>query len=406
MTHHRIVAGRGVWLLAFLVLCTSTWAAADKPAEKPPVAEAGPRPNSVPTPKPEAIDEAIRRGVEFLLARQNPDGSWGSAHNTKGLNIYAPVPGAHHAFRSAVTSLCISALIETGPDEDRVAESIDRGEAWLFEHLPKVRRAEPRAIYNNWAHAYSLQALTRILQRHPDDRRIERKIRQLIADQIDLLERYECVDGGWCYYDTNARTQKPSGDSVCFVSATVLVAFHEAREAGAEVPQKLIDRATASIRRQRKPDFSYVYSENLKWWPMYGINRPGGSLGRSQACSLAMRLWGDSGVTDEVLVTWLDRLFARNLWLDMGRKRPIPHESWFQVAGYFFYYGHYYAALCIEELQPAERPRHQDQLAHVLLRLQEKDGSWWDYPFYDYHQQYGTAFAIMSLERCRHAPAD
>ncbi|NQT52944.1 hypothetical protein HQ576_12875, partial [bacterium] len=37
--------------------------------------------------------------------------------------------------------------------------------------------------------------------------------------------------------------------------------------------------------------------------------------------------------------------------------------------------------------------------AHTLLRLQEKDGSWWDYPFYDYHQPYGTAFALMSLVR-------
>ena len=114
-----------------------------------------------------------------------------------------------------------------------------------------------------------------------------------------------------------------------------------------------------------------------------------------------MRLWGDPLVTDDVLKTWLDRLFARNLWLDIGRKRPIPHESWFQVAGYFFYFGHYYAALCIEQLPENERPPFQDHLAHVLLRLQEKDGSWWDFPMFDYHQQYGTAFALMSLARTR-----
>ena len=116
---------------------------------------------------------------------------------------------------------------------------------------------------------------------------------------------------------------------------------------------------------------------------------------------MALRLYGDEQITDEVLTTWLDRLFARNEWLGMGRKRPVPHESWFAVAGYFFYYGHYYAALCIEQLEPDARPRYQDHLARVLLRLQEKDGSWWDFPFYDYHQQYGTAFALMSLQRCR-----
>jgi hypothetical protein len=116
-----------------------------------------------------------------------------------------------------------------------------------------------------------------------------------------------------------------------------------------------------------------------------------------------MRLWGDSEVTDEVVRLWLDRLFARNLWLDMGRKRPIPHESHFAIAGYFFYYGHYYAARCIELLPPDQRTAYQSHLAHVLLRLQEKDGSWWDFPLYDYHQQYGTAFALMSLVRCRSA---
>jgi hypothetical protein len=89
------------------------------------------------------------------------------------------------------------------------------------------------------------------------------------------------------------------------------------------------------------------------------------------------------------------------LWLDMGRKRPIPHESWCQVAGYFFYFGHYYAALCIDQLPAKERAPFQDHLACVLLRLQEKDGSWWDFPMFDYHKQYGTAFALMSLERCR-----
>ncbi len=406
MTRHHTTVRPSLCLALLVALGLPSWAAAAKPDKKASLAEVGPRPNPVPTPKPEAIDTAIRRGVEFLLERQNEDGSWGSPRNTKGLNIYAPVPGAHHAFVAAVTSLCISALVEVGPDEGELAEALDRGEAWLLEHLPHVRRATGDAIYNNWTHGYSIQALVRMYHRHPSDKKLKEKILRLIDEQIDLLGRYECIDGGWAYYDFNAQTKRPSGESVSFVSATVLVALYEAKQIGVEIPERLIDRAMASIRRQRKPDFSYCYSESFKYYTMRGINRPGGSLGRSQACSLAMRLWGDEQVTDAVLTTWLDRLFARNLWLDMGRKRPIPHESWYQVAAYFFYYGHYYAGLCIEQLEPAERPRHQDQLAHVLLRLQEKDGSWWDFPFYDYHQQYGTAFALMSLARCRHATGE
>jgi hypothetical protein len=371
------------------------------PAWHSALAEEGPKPKPVDPVPPEEIEASIRRGVAFLLEKQNKDGSWSSARNTKELNIYAPVPGSHLGFRAAVTAMCVTALTETRYDTPEVAAAIQRGEEWLFANLAKVRRADGTALYNNWAHAYSIAALACMRNQKPDDAARREKIDQCIAQQIDMLGRYECVDGGWCYYDFVAHTEKPSGSTISFVTATVLVALHDAQQVGAKIPEKLIQRAVESIRRQRKPDFSYIYGEYLKMRPMHPVNRPGGSLGRSQACSLAMRLWGDKSVTDEVLITWLDRLFARNLWLDIGRKRPIPHESYFSVAGYFFYYGHYYAARCIQELEPAKRPEYQAHLAHVLIPLQEKDGSWWDYPFYDYHQQYGTAFGIMTLVRCR-----
>ena len=154
--------------------------------------------------------------------------------------------------------------------------------------------------------------------------------------------------------------------------------------------------------RQRYPDFSYAYGEYLRMMPRMDINRPGGSLGRSQACNLALRLFGDKYVTDDVLKAWLNRLYARNGWLSVGRKLPIPHESYFSVAGYFYYYGHYYAAKCIEELPAKDRPYFQDHLARILMPLQEKDGSWWDYPLYDYHQTWGTAMTVSALVRCQH----
>ncbi len=394
---------RPLHLPVFLMLCSAASFAHAGSGSSPSLAETGPKPKPVAPVGSEELESAIGRGVEFLLKRQNKDGSWGSARNTWGGDVYAPSPGAHHAFRSAVTAMCVSTLLETGRSDRRDREAIDRGEAWLLDHLVKLRRATPDAIYNNWGHAYAIQALAKLHRRHAGDRAKQARIKEELQRQLGMLERYECVDGGWCYYDFNAHTQRPSGSTISFVTATALVALHEAKQAGVEAPARLIERAMASIRRQRNPDFSYDYGEYLKYRPRMPINRPGGSLGRSQACNLAMRLWGDKQVTDQVLVTWLDRLFARNLWLDLGRKRPIPHESWFQVAGYFFYYGHYYAALCIEQLPRADRGPHQDQLARAILPHQEKDGSWWDFPLYDYHQQYGTAFALMTLVRCRHA---
>jgi hypothetical protein len=347
------------------------------------------------------IGQAIARGLAFLYENQNPDGSWGSARRTKDLNIYAPVPGAHHAFRSGVTALCVSALAETKAADadpgDPGRRAFDRGADWLLENLPHLRRADTIAIYNVWGHAYGIQALAHLHRRAAADPARRERIREILASQTDRLRRYESVDGGWGYYDFKAGTQRPASDSTSFVTATVLVAFDEARDVGVPFPPDVLRRAVASIERQRKNDHSYAYAEDLRMRPMRLINRPAGSLGRSQACNLALRLWGDTNVTDAVVTRWLDRLVDRNGWLSVGRKRPVPHESWFQVAGYFYYYGHFYAARCARLLPPDEAGRFQGQLAAILLPLQEKDGSWWDYPLYDYHQPYGTAFALMSL---------
>jgi hypothetical protein len=348
----------------------------------------------------ETLNESIRRGVQFLVKCQNKDGSWGDAGRTKGLNITAEV-GSHHAFRMAVTAMCVTALLEAGGESTDVLSAIDRGEAVLFQELPKVRRDTPMLIYNVWTHAYGIQALVHMHRRFPEDKARQQRIEDLIRDQYDRLARYESAQGGWGYYDFAVGTQRPASASTSFVNAAVLEAFYEAKQIGVNPPEKVLRRAIESTQLQRKPDFTYLYDWDLRMQPLMPINRPGGSLGRSQACNLALRLWGDKLVTDQVLKTWLDRLITRNGWLDLGRKRPIPHESYFQVAGYFFYFGHYYASLCIEQLPPADRPFYQDHLGNILIAIQEKDGSWWDYPLYNYHQQWGTAFAVMTLHRCR-----
>lgn len=361
----------------------------------------GPKPGPITPPSSAELEGAIVRGVTFLLEIQNNDGSWGSAQRTKNLNIYAPVPGAHWGLRAAVTALALSALIESNDQRDDVQTAIDRGRVWLFANLSRVRRSNGDMLYNVWTHAYALPTLIQFAKRNPDNAAEQEQIAGLIDQQIDYLERYASIDGGWGYYDFNTQTKRPGASSSSFTTAAIVIALHEAQAHGAQVPQDMIDKANDSIRRQRTPDFCYLYGEYLKYRPMAPINRPPGSLGRSQACNLATRLYGDELVTDQVIKTWLDRLFSRNEWLGFGRKTPIPHESFAQVAGYFYYFGHYYAARCIEVLPADEQPYFKDHLAHIIIPLQEKTGCWWDYPLYNYHESYGTAMAISTLVRCR-----
>ncbi|MCC9655128.1 hypothetical protein LOC70_04905 [Rhodopirellula sp. JC737] len=404
------------WLLMAGLICggvtivdMSSANAQEAVLERPFELDETPVPPKIDEPTPAEIREAIRRGVEFMLADQNPNGSWGSPTRTKGLNIYAPVPGAHHAFRAATTSLGISGLIDTFdrlPETEqsdlksRVRDSIQRAETWLLRELPKLRRADGTALYNVWGHGYSIQALVRLHGWHEGDLDQQTVMVDLIQDQFEKLQRYESVDGGWGYYDFRYQSDQPTSSSTSFVNGAVLVALKEADKIGVSPPQRMVDRAVASLGRQQKPDFSYLYSEDLQYQPMREINRPGGSLGRSQCCNAAMRVWGDTKITDDVVKVWLCRLYLRNGWLDIGRKRPIPHEAWMQVAGYFYFFGHYYAAVGMDLLPEDERGPYQAMLAKLMLDRQETDGSWWDYPLYDYHQPYGTAFVLLTLDSC------
>jgi len=379
-----------------------------------PLATQGPKPAPVEPPTAKELESSIRRGVDFLIESQRKSGAWGGPQRTKGLNIYAPGMASHLAFRTGTTSLALQALCESrelfdGERRKKIEAAIDRGQAWLLEHSDRLLRAEPDAwvqqmgiaLYSIWGHAYALHAIVPLHERAGGDEELQAKLMKLAQYHVRRLETCAFINGGWSYYDQTAKTLTPGDSPFSFSTATVLVALKEAEKLGLEFPKPLADKAIASLLRQRYPDFSYAYGEYLRMMPRLSINRPAGSLGRSQVCNLALRLYGDKQVTDEVMKAWLNRLFARNGWLSIGRKRPIPHESHFGVAGYFYYYGHYYAALCIEQLPDDERQRPYDHLARILMPLQEKDGSWWDYPLYDYHQGWGTAMAVSALVRCR-----
>lgn len=368
-----------------------------------PSASARETPDPLPEATPAAIDAAIRRGVDFLLARQNPNGSWGSARRTKDLNIYAPLPGAHQAYLAGTSGLALTGLIDAADPRPEVDAAIAKAAAWTASELPKLRRADQTTTYNVWGHAYGLRAMTRLYQRETDPAKKAEWIR-LGQEQIGLVERYEDVNGGWGYLDVfdELTTRKPSGIPTSFTTASVLLAMDHARAVmGVKPDDKLVKHAIAGINAQRTPDFSYVYSFNHRMRPRADINLPAGSLGRSQACNAALRVFGEKTVTDEVLTTWADRFLDREGFLSNVRKRPVPHEGQFHIAGYFYYYGIYYFTESVRLLPREKHAAYAKRLAAILLERQEKDGSWWDYPLYDYHQAYGTGYSLMALAWCR-----
>lgn len=361
------------------------------------VADAGPAPTRA------QIDAAVRRGVEFLVRTQNKDGSWGSTGPTLYLDIYAPGAGAYEAYQTSTSALAVSALCEAGGDAPGVADAIRRGTDYLVARA-RVRRATIDVLYNTWTYGYGLEALAHVLARETDPARRE-AVLGACRDYVDLLARFEYVEGGWGYYDFQSQTKHPSGMTTSFGTATILVGLARAKAQGVDVPQRMADRAIAALVHMRNPNGSFAYSWDHRMWPQGGINKIEGSLARTPACYAALRAWDAKAtrarVTDAQVLAAFENLRKHGRFLAIARKYPFPHEAWFQNSGYFVFYGYDYATRLLPVLPEKERAVHAASIASYLAPLQEPDGSWWDYQLYGYHKPYGTAMVVMALARCR-----
>jgi multidrug resistance efflux pump len=364
------------------------------PATRPFDPAAAVDPYDQPTRRRPSIDAALADGVAFLRQDQNDDGSWGTGLETRGLEIYHSVPGSHDAFRVATTALCVMALRDAGQDD---TDSYRRGLRYLVEDAD-ARRDDSRILYNIWAHLYTLEALAPEVARRPDDA----ALRAAAQKHLDKLIAYEVYLGGWNYYDFEAGTQRPSMEATSFGTAAALGALHAAAEAGIDVPQPMIDRAVRRLAEMRTPAGSYLYAGSNRMSPRAGFNRPRGGVGRTQSAVWALWLHDHDGIAADAATNALDMLTEHHVWLEIGRKRPLPHEAWYQTSGYYYYFGHFYAARLIERLSDADRAT---QVAEFILPHQEADGSWWDYAMWDYHKPYGTAYAVMALTRLKDAGA-
>ncbi|QQL43866.1 hypothetical protein [Sulfuriroseicoccus oceanibius] len=367
-------------------------------AYQPPTEDSIPRPGKAPEVTDAQIIEARDKAVAAMLRMQQPSGAWGSHKQTKGLNIAAPVPGAHYAFTCATTGLVVEGLCAAAPDTPEVNAALDKAEAYLLDRLPVLRRGRVETIYNIWGHAYGIKGLVALYHRAEGDEPKQQKIKEVIAGQIDLLKRYQTLKSGWGYYADHA-SQRPDADPTSFSTGTVLIALAYAQSIGVEVPDEMIQNGVRTILRSRIADGSYIYSLPHRMAPRITINRPGGSLARTPACNaaLAIHQGADTIISKQEVIDWMDRLITREGWLALALKKPIPHESHFKTSGYFYYYGMYYAALNNHFLSEEKQEFYKNHLLDLLLKRQEPDGTWWDYPLYSYHKPYGTGYMLTVL---------
>jgi len=344
------------------------------------------------------VVEAIDGARDYLVAHQNADGSFGTHDSPRPIEVYCTVPSGHAAFLFATSSLCVMALDQCARPSDAAKKAADRGLDWMIANR-KVRRHDGFEFYNTWTLGYGLQSFGEWLARHPTDPRKD-AILAACQELLDRLPNYQVLDGGFSYLDFQLRSQPPSWSSTSFTTASVLIGIDRAQKLGLKAPPHVVDKAVARLAADQLPEGSFLYGRYLWERPRMGINLPKGSACRTPGNLYALDCFGKEPRRG-AYVESLENLAIKYVgFQQIAVRRPIPHEAWYNISGYFYLYGFYHAAVVLDEKLPeAEQRRLFPAIARGVLYCREPDGSFWDYPLYDYHYAYGTAYSLLALSR-------
>lgn len=318
---------------------------------------------------------AERDALDFLLRTQLPDGSW-------------PVPIAlsdpEGPAAVATAALAGSALI---PHRRRaeVGAALERALEFVLAHPPR----EPSALlfdYGIWAQSFALRFLAECAKaRVGEEARLLAALEELVA----ALARGRLHDGGWAYF----RAAGSEGAAISFVSAATLCALLDARAAGVQVDQDLIDAAAELVAAARRAPGEYDY---------FGAQPAGPSAAaeaafRGPLCALALLRAGRGGV--EELRAALELYLAQRAHGLRERGKALCHTSPAGLASYYLIFGCAFAAEALEHLPRRERARFRAALLEDVLDLRTGDGAFCDNPAIGRH--YGAALALRALRILR-----
>lgn len=313
-----------------------------------------------------------------------------------------PYEGVHRkgsvipsGYRVGGTAIVCDVLLRsgvTGVRAERVNDAVDRSLEFVLDMIEndEAMSIGPKVRYDvrGWGHTYALQFLMTLLEVREaeatgdDAGMIDPRIETTIPILIDRLEANQTAMGGWNY--ANDRAVSP------FMTGATLLTLYEAKARGYEVDPKMIERALDALEAGRTPTASYAYSGKTK----RDIPMPGSSA-RSACAELALFKAGRSDV--ESLRAAVIGFFEGYPDLLDRKSKQGTHEGDYDIAPYYFYFGHAYCALAIEELPERERPSRRAELASLIWSTRDDDGSWNDRIF-PRTASYSTAMVVLSLQ--------
>ena len=300
-------------------------------------------------------DAAIKRGLEWLEQRQQPDGSFG---RRASFNRYRRNP--------AVNALCGLALLSSGstPGRGPYGTVIDRTVEFILScAAPTGFIAEDDTSYYEapmYGHGFATMFLAEVygMSKRDDLRNVLRRAVQLIVDTQNR-------QGGWRY----APVPDQADISVTVCQAMALRAAHNT---GIAIPKETIERLVRYIERCQNSDGGFKYQQLTGSESMFP---------RSAAALVALYT---SGLRNEKVLS------AGLKYMQQFR----PGQPGIQERGYY-YYAHYYAVQAAWHAGGEIWSNWYPAIRDELLRIQLSSGNWADQGV---SSEYATAMALIALQ--------
>lgn len=339
---------------------------------------------------------ALDRALAWLLSNQREDGSWAYATMEGTMELGFSVE-SFYGWKLAASALACMAL-RSAPDTSERCAALQRGLEWLVE-TKDLKRGNDWDIDHVWGGLYGFVALAEASR---DERYATEEWQTRLAlggrRYLDVLLATQTPSGGWAYYDDPIFSQRPKW-ATSFCTALVLPALEDALALGWLADRSVLERARKFVSHCALPNGAFAYDLRLLTRPSgEDIDDTKGSLARIQVCNWGLASVGERKITPDRIREGLESFYAQHRFLDAAFMRPIPHEAYYANSGYFYLFGHYYAARAIELLGRDEQEGFHARLRPHLLKVQREDGSTSDFLLSSYCVVAGTAYLALALE--------
>lgn len=290
------------------------------------------------------LNDAVDRGLSFLAAEQQDDGSFGAERY-----------GRH----AGITALACLAFMSHGdlPGRGTYGPQVEKGLQFILDSAHENGLLAADTSHGPmYGHGFATLFLAEIYGQTQDSR-----VREALIKAIRLIVGSQNNEGGWRY-------QPVPNEADISVTVCQVKALRAARNAGIKVPKETIDKAIEYVRRCQNPDGGFRYM----------LNSGNSAFPRSAAGVMTLYAAGvyEDQAIDRGLEYLLDHL--------PGEGRNTPH----------YYYGQYYGVQAMFFAGGEYWQRWFPAIRDVLLERQASDGHWEGQA----GKAYGTAMALIVLQ--------